>query len=159
MANWVQNVIVISPESLISAKSNRRLKLLVKNIQDMCWMADQGFREQIDDNGYFGVSREKDDSIWVYADTKWKPPTEVFEIWASKGLIFEAYYYDIENRSFVGKWCSTGLAVHFEMEPRSIANYIRNLQKLLPADIDRVFDVIYNLTKDRSDLQDLVDRI
>ena len=148
MANWVQNVIVISNESLIKTKTNRRLKILVENIQVMSWMAKQGFREQIDDNGYFGVSREKDGTVRIYADTKWKPPTEVFEAWASMDLIFVVYYYDIENRSFVGKWSSTGLAVHFEMEPQKIVKYINTLQQILPSDIDNMFDVIYNLTKD-----------
>ena len=40
------------------------------------------------------------------------------------------------------------------MTPENVRKYIDQLSEIIPADIDRMFDVILNLTKDLNDAPD-----
>lgn len=134
MTDWVQNCIIIPKYKKALAGANT--KEIILKVQDPIWMAEAGFRSE----DFFSVELKNNGSLEILSDTKWDPPIELFEEWRDLGLIFNVYYCDVANWTFVGKWFSSGVRVHIDCSPNRIKKDLKIFIRNVPSDLRKRFD-------------------
>jgi hypothetical protein len=135
MTDWVQNIIIVQKQSKKNTILFEKQNLLLEKIINKDWMFELGFRT--DDT--FEVS-ETSRALKIYADTKFKPPLDVFEDWKRNGLIFKVYYCDVANYRFIGKWLSSGINLEVVVDTQIIQENLQVALDEIPEDLKRAFD-------------------
>ena len=87
------------------------------------------------DTGGSDISALEENSITLFFDTAWSPPTTFYEKLLDMGWSVSAHYYE-PGMNFVGKW-EDGFDDYYD----SIPSTSEEIQEVIPAEIDECWDL------------------